>query len=950
LNTDRGKRVASLVGLLLLAIGAHAVDHVRDMGPIPTSGVDAFNTVPNRDKRVIRELACGSEARFIDELRAASGDRPIGHAIAKAAVLAGMLDQELRCQITQLFDSRDWDASQEILADKHPTPAALGTVSTVFVDASWPALKEKITQLNADYDTLGVTPAPERATDNANEIARLLNRLEMDTFGQQCDSVASVTAIVHPKTAEWAGWVEYRVTYTLSPDCLERQINHVILARDVGRGDNNPGSSGLPCHLIGSAPHGDWDMAVTNFTRLTFLLRTAGTLRQMSSESGETMSKLQSRLLTLSGGPAAEVHPVWGCGNPDNQYGSARDRLDDNDYYDPDLQKDVEGDGEGDSFWDDLLGILLLALALLLIGLALAAIAAILAALFGPAIAALVMAILAVIAVIEDVPQLIAGAIAGGIEETENHLFMQNSAKYLKNEMLMEECDALGDSDCTEDYQDYNDELRGWFVKRVHGVARNDFAEFNAKPYGRLSFIALLNARDFACSAHGCAPEEVRLGTGIDAIFDLTATKMALGSNQGRRMAPFRRLAHTNTSYTIGRLQKDGTRSAPYRFFDVFGDADHWVAAMQVHTGATFHGPEGHASDRSLGEMLYEATSSYRPRALILDIALDKSTKYQQTYHHAGWERYSSGPGWLLTAGGTESGYAQGFRTPLGTIYPEQFIKWSDRGAGVPTSLMVSAGHIDPDPCRRLQEECNAGPLPVPRVIQPQRQDTYTDFVRFEGKIVHWKKEPDDQDEPLSYNDNFCVFGSFACGINLKIPDFLEKEKCLQASGGITSPSTRVFQVIDSSTCKPWYDANAANDFYAIIYRQPCKQNSDCPTGSNWGFVEVVEKSVYPSVASLQADVLAKNAASFDVIGKSGGKGAMTYNSISNGVIKFDPQGSYVTEVNGVAQPHGNAPGWPRAAGGVVSEVSAGHYKITSPRTMQSIDIDFTDPENPKRD
>src|SRR5262249_9769531 len=163
---------------------------------------------------------------------------------------------------------------------------------------------------------------------------------------QECSIVSNVDAIVHDKPTDSVHYVEYRAHYSISAACLERQINYVILTRDLGRNGNNPGSTGLPCGITGKAPHGDWDMAVTLFTRLTLLLRKAATMRTMSAQSADAMNKLQSRLLTLSGEPAKEFHPIWACGNPDNQYGSERDRLDDNDYYDPDLGKKVEGDGE----------------------------------------------------------------------------------------------------------------------------------------------------------------------------------------------------------------------------------------------------------------------------------------------------------------------------------------------------------------------------------------------------------------------------------------------------------------------------------------------------------------------------------------------------------------------------------------------------------------------------
>lgn len=935
----------AFVGFLLVA-PAHAGDRSRDLGPIPTDGVNALASLPDRQKRVIRELACGMEAKFMSEARSLREKRPMEILNGKAAVMAGLLDpQSLQCESTQILDPAEWDSSIDYIIDKNAqtTRPPLGP-PVVIADASWSALKDAITQLNNDLNA-GPEPAATRATDNAEEVKRLLNKLEFDTYGPACDSTVSKVDPVVIKIEGQKTFVEYRVTYSLSPLCLERQINSVILSRDFVR-VGNPGSGHLPCHLFGSPPEGDWDMSVALLTRLTFLLRKAGTLRTLTGESGDAMDKMQTRLLTLSGGPAQEVHPIWHCGNPDNQYGSARDRLDDNNFYDPDLGKDVDGDDEGSNTGDDFLdflSFLLLLLILLAIGLALAAIAALLAAIFGPILGAIILAILIALAAVADIPQLIAGALFGGAEETENHLFMQNSSKYLKNKMLIEESAAIGDTDAVKDYEEFNEDIQKWFMERMQRVAVNDFAEFNAKPYGRLSFTALLNVHDFACSAGVplCTADDAHMVTGVAAIGDLTSAKMALGSNQGRRVVPFRRLSHTNTDYTIGKLQKDHSKRDHVRgLFDLDSGADHQIAAMQLWSGQTFHGPDGHASEPSFEEMSWEATSNYLPHRIVLDLAVNKANGWEQTFHHAGWERYSSGPAWLITAGGTESGYAQGFRTPFGVVYPSSFIKWGDRGCGVPTTLMVSSGQ------RLSCESTGCLGLPPARLEQPLRQDKFADFIRFEGKVVRWKM--DDEDEPFSFNDNFGVTGSFACGINMKIPDFLRE--CMVSNASPSIPSGRQFSIIDSSTCKSWDDGDASNDIFVVVYEQPCKGDSDCGTGSKWGFIEVVTRDQAPTIKDLQDQIFAGgNAANFDMMATKFGKGVFTYESLTNGVIKFDPHGSWVTEVSGVAQPHGTKPDWPRAKGDVINRTGDGKYTIENPRTNEKMEIDFSNQKDPKR-
>lgn len=935
------RRLLTIAAMLFALGSAQAMDRPRDLGPIPEDGESAHVTLPERQKRVIRELACGMEARFMDMSRALQDERPNEILIGKAAVMAGLLDSRaLECKLTQILDTAEWDASIHYIIEKNAqtTHPSVGP-PLVIVDAAWMALKDAISTLNKDVNnTPAPASAPARAVDNAAEIKRLLSRLSFDTYGPACDATVSEVEPVVIKNEGQKAVVEYRVTYSLSHTCLERQINSVILARSFVR-VGNPGSSGLPCHLVGSPRKADWDMAVALLTRLTFLLRKAGTLRTPTAESADAMDKLQTRLLTLSGEKAQEVHPIWHCGNPDNQYGSARDRLDDNDFYDPDLGKDVDGKDEGSNFWDDLLdflALLLLIIAVAIIVIVLVVLAVILVMLLGPILAAIVLAVLLIVGAVVEVPQLIAGALFGGVEETENHLFMQNSSKYLKNQMLMEESAAIGDTDAVKEYGAFNEEIHDWFMKRLQRVADNDFAEFNAKPYGRLSFTALLNIHDFT-SLTGVpvsTTDDAHLVTGVAAVGDLTSAKMALGSSQGRRIAPFRRLAHANTEYTIGKLQKDNiTRDPARRLFDLSGGADHQIAAMQLWTGQTFHGPDGHASESSLAEMIWEATSNYIPHRIVLGLAIDKGS-WRQVLHHDGWERYSSGDGWLITAGGTESGYAQGFRTPVGTIYPTQFIKWSDRGAGVPTTLMVASGKRL-EPC----EPAACVGLPPARVAQPRRQDQFADFIRFEGKVVHWKA--DEQDEPFSFNDNFCVSGSFACGINMKIPDFLRE--CMVSHASVS------FSIIDSSTCKYWDDGDDDNDIFVVVYEQPCKGGGDCATGAKWGFFEVVPRAQAPTVLDLQNQILGANAANFNTMAATSGQGTFTYASLNNGVIQFDPYGSWVIDVSDVAQATGSKPDWPRAEGDVINRTGTASYSIRDPRTNEVMSIDFSNQKDPKR-
>src|SRR5207248_9849212 len=116
-----------------------------------------------------------------------------------------------------------------------------------------------------------------------------------------------------------------------------------------------------------------------------------------------------------------------------------------------------------------------------------------------------------------------------------------------------------------------NEELRIWLLKRMKRIANEDFIEYNAKPYGRLSHFAMLNLIDFACDIKWdynlsaqmrgadavCDDKDQAIVTSAAAVLDLSAAKAAVGSIDGRRLIPYRRLAVENQRYYAGRSLLD---------------------------------------------------------------------------------------------------------------------------------------------------------------------------------------------------------------------------------------------------------------------------------------------------------------------------------------------------------------------------------------------------------
>jgi hypothetical protein len=65
-------------------------------------------------------------------------------------------------------------------------------------------------------------------------------------------------------------------------------------------------------------------------------------------------------------------------------------------------------------------------------------------------------------------------------------------------------------------------------------VLKHDFVEYNARPYTRYNIEAILNLADFS--------EDEHVRTAAVMVLEYATAKFAVGSSQGRRLVPFRRL------------------------------------------------------------------------------------------------------------------------------------------------------------------------------------------------------------------------------------------------------------------------------------------------------------------------------------------------------------------------------------------------------------------------
>ena len=311
--------------------------------------------------------------------------------------------------------------------------------------------------------------------------------------------------------------------------------------------------------------------------------------------------------------------------------------------------------------------------------------------------------------------------------ETENHLLMIESSRYLINQLRFDQTrDRMFDNRVNG--------LTQWLLGFMRTILCHDFLEFNARPYQRLALHPLVNLHEFA------RDEPIRRAARM--VLDFTMVKFALSSNRGRRVAPFRRLQHRinhqanlrNYLYSDAGDQVAGFFLACTGLLDSAGKPT-WFPASLDFTA------------------LLGGLSAYRPPPAAYTLAMkqDNPPSFHRFYHgirprlasapedaEGGLEIYHRTPSFLISAGGSflNSGY--------GSDEIDLFKQaWEQTSRAQATNVI------------------------------PTRADTlFHDLVRFEPypdpRIDPYNDDPEDPDTPRSTGVNYGVVRGFAAGANMR--------------------------------------------------------------------------------------------------------------------------------------------------------------------------------------
>jgi hypothetical protein len=296
--------------------------------------------------------------------------------------------------------------------------------------------------------------------------------------------------------------------------------------------------------------------------------------------------------------------------------------------------------------------------------------------------------------------------------ETENHVLMIATSRYLTNQLLLKEA-------YDEQYDNAKNGFNEWMLRKLQTFLMNDFQEYNARPYQTYTTMAIENLFDFA------EDQSVRLAA--EMVLDYISAKFAVSSDRLRRAVPFRRLKEYKDSTPLF----DNNSDPQTQRFIILSGLTQLLDQVQ---------PPFHASWGGRDIMQIAAVGKYRVPPMILDLLMNKSHRsYFQLIEHDGVELYAGAPEFLITGGGFWNPSPHSGKCAL---CGDEFNCYKDAGWALPTTLMPSDGGVD-----------------------------YSDFIRIDGDRTRSCTNPTcNCHREDNERRNTCVAPGFACGLNPIIP------------------------------------------------------------------------------------------------------------------------------------------------------------------------------------
>jgi len=344
------------------------------------------------------------------------------------------------------------------------------------------------------------------------------------------------------------------------------------------------------------------------------------------------------------------------------------------------------------------------------------------------------------------------------IRETENHVLMIQSARFLSNNLYVrwaaDIANTCPDVAVPTDVDNDANGMTDWWLENLQLLLRHDFYEFSSRVYADHALGAIENLVEFAAAPHAgiCShnkgdppvPKGCDVRRAARNVMDYTLAKFAVSSNGMRRAAPFRRHVDNRAYTRLFGVQKDIGTS---RFLGYTGGSPLWRDQRMKRLVLFDHDRAG----------LVQA-SDYAPPYLVSDLMSDLSQA-----------PYGLGAGapvrWLQRFRGTNR-----HRSTPEIYYRET--KFSISGGGVYDPGLG----VDELLGESFSEFLSGGESawPQPTTLMPTAEGIDTrDFVRIQGA---WAQER---------RFNLCVTHGFACGLNPIVPKGIPKA-CIKVQGDWT--------------------------------------------------------------------------------------------------------------------------------------------------------------------
>jgi hypothetical protein len=350
------------------------------------------------------------------------------------------------------------------------------------------------------------------------------------------------------------------------------------------------------------------------------------------------------------------------------------------------------------------------------------------------------------------------------IGETENHILMIVTARYLTNQLLYQR-DRASEHDNRRNASDDSLSCFSLLLSLLRNMLRGDFSEYNAKSYQSETRWALLNLCTYAYD------HEVRLGARM--VLDYISAHIAVSTNDLRRLVPFRRrLTDDNGAHTSNGFMTVGLLAASPAGTDRGADPMGPYFAMQAGNIRAYEmphpsGPAPFGIADGGTDLAMEVLSDYRLPPSIHDLFVtDQHRRFFQRLHRTpraevggnrnceNMEIYASSPSYLITAGGAPALWAVDpsvYAVIDGDAVSQQL------GVAVTTSFM---------PTGFLENEA-AGLIQFGSFSRKITLKTHWEFLGFDVADTNIVT-------PMSVQ-NYGVAPDFACGAQVYLPWWVDK-------------------------------------------------------------------------------------------------------------------------------------------------------------------------------